>query len=498
MPDLALLNSELEDIAAKRALIRDKHKGATMPEEARREDESYTERARKIVFLIEEEKQKARDSEFDQISTYMNEPHHVVPRSLNADDEGRRLINRAGWDIKNGMIYAPTSLGKQFAMYPEEVLFGPMPEKDNEAGKYFRQTRAIFQPEYRTAYLNWLRSPYRNDGMAFSMLPAAEQNALSEGADGAGGFVVPPDVMAEIMVRRGQDSVMRQLATVRQTSRDQVAIPAIAPSATAADRNIYTNGFVGTWVGETPAFSETDPTFEQFIIGIKKVRVATKMSNDWLADAVGNMLGQLSESGARNLALVEDKGFIAGAGTALEPLGILNHSLARTATSSNGMAYDVEGSTSNTISNSASDAGSAPKIKALTYTLPSQYVGNASWLMSRAVQGKVAALVDANGRPFWNSYLDSGFGRPQMQIEGAPVYNSEFVGADGAVSTTAATTPLIFGDISAYQIVERTQISTIVLRERFADTDQTGIILMARVGGGLWNYDAIRTGYIAS
>lgn len=500
MPELALLNSELEDIVAKRSLIREKHRGATMPEEARREDESYTERAQKIRFLIEEEKQRGRDAEFDQLNTWMNDPHHIVPKSINPDDDGRRLLNRAGWDIRNGMVYAPTSSGKQIEMYPEEVLFGPVPSgpKDAVVAKYFNQTRAVFQPEYRTAYLNWLRSPYRNDGMAFSMLPGAEQNALSEGSDGAGGFVVPPDVQAEIMQRRGQLSVMRQLATIRQTSRDQVVRPAIAPNATAADRNIYTNGFVGSWVGETPAFSETDPAFEQFIIGIKKVRAATKMSNDWLSDAVGNMLGELSMSGAQNLALVEDKGFIAGAGTALEPQGILNHPLARTATSSNGMAYDVEGTTSNTISNTAADAGSAPKIKALTYTLASQYVGNASWLASRAVQGKMAALIDANGRPFWNPYSEGGFTRPQMIIEGAPVYGSEFVGADGSVSTTAATTPLIYGDISAYTIVERTQISTIVLRERFADTDQTGIILMARVGGGLWNYDAIRTGYIAS
>lgn len=496
--DLALLNSELEDIVAKRGLIRDKHKGATMPEEARAEDQGYHERAQKIRFLIEEEKQRIRDAEFDGLVNWMEKPEHLIPKAINPDDEGKRLLNRAGWEIRNGMVYAPTSSGKPIAIYPEEVLFGPVPERDPEAAKYMNQTRAIMQPDYRDAWVKWMRSPSRNDGAALARLTPAEQNALSEGDDAAGGYVVPPDIQAEIMMRRAADSVMRRLATVRQTSRDQVVIPAIAPNATAADRNIYSNGFVGTWVGETPAFSETDPTFEQMNISIKMARAATKMSNNWLADAAGNMLAELSQSGGQNLALVEDKGFIQGAGTALEPLGFLNHPLARTATSSNGMAYDVEGSTSNTISNSVSDAGSAPKIKRLTYTLPSQYVGNASWLMTRAVMGSVAALVDGNGRPFWNTYMESGFGRPQMVIEGAPVFNSEFMGADGSVSTTAATTPLAYGDFSAYRIYERQQISVIVLRERFADTNQTGIILLSRVGGGLWNYDAIRTGYIAS
>lgn len=498
MPDLALLNSELEDIAGKRALIREKHRGATMPEEARREDEGYTERARKIVFLIEEEKQKDRDREFDNLAGYMSDPHHVVPRPLNPDDDGRRMLNRAGWEIRNGIVMAPTSSGKHVEMFGEEVLFGPLPDKDADAAKYFRQTRAAFQPEYRPAYINWLRSPYRNDGMAFSMLTSQEQNALSEGADGQGGFLVPPDVQAEMLVRKAQMSIMRRLATVRTTSRDKLLFNAMAPNATAADRNIYSDGFVGTWVGETPAFSETDPAFEQLEVSIKKIRVATKMSNDWLADAVGNVLADLIRAGARNMALVEDKGFIAGDGGALQPQGILSHPLALTVTSSNGMAYDVEGTTSNTISNTVSDAGSSPKIQAMAYTLPSQYVENASWIMRRSVEGKVRALVDANGRPIWLSYNEGGLSGSPRRIMDAPVYNSEFVGADGSVSTTPATTPLIYGDISAYVIGDRAQISTVLLRERFADTDQTGLILFERAGGALWNYDAIRTGIIAS
>jgi HK97 family phage major capsid protein len=35
-----------------------------------------------------------------------------------------------------------------------------------------------------------------------------------------------------------------------------------------------------------------------------------------------------------------------------------------------------------------------------------------------------------------------------------------------------------------------------VLRERFADTDQIGLILFARVGGALWNVDAVRVGVV--
>jgi HK97 family phage major capsid protein len=502
MPDLALLNSELEDIVAKRSLIREKHKGATMPEEARIEDESYTDRARKIKFLILEQQQNARDDEFTKLTSFIDDPQRTLPHGFAGNgetDDVKRLLN-AGWETKNGILYAPTSTGKMQAMYPEEVLYGPLPTGAGmaETRNYFAQTRATFRPEYRNAWVNWIKNFPFGDSRAFSMLDVAEQKALSEGVDASGGYVVPPDVQAELGGRRAQQSVMRGLATVRQTNRDLWQMPMVAPHATAADRNIYSDGFVGAWVGETPTQADIDVTFEMFSIPIRKVRAKTTLSNDLIADSVVNIIGELTQRGARNLALVEDKGFIAGSGVANEPLGILNHPLALTAVASDGMYVDVEGSVSNAISNSVTDAGSAPKIKAMAYSLPSQYAENATWLMRRGIQGDIAALVDANGRPFWNSYLESGFARPALQIEGSPVKNSEFMGTDGSVSTTAATIPLLLADFREYYIIERTGFSVRILNERYADTDQTGLIIFARVGGGLWNYDAFRTGVIAS
>ena len=65
--------------------------------------------------------------------------------------------------------------------------------------------------------------------------------------------------------------------------------------------------------------------------------------------------------------------------------------------------------------------------------------------------------------------------------------------ADGAANNT----PLIVGDFSNYIIGQRTQITSVVLRERFADSDQVGIILFERVGGAAYNFDAFRIGYVS-
>lgn len=504
--DVALLNEELQQNISRRKAIREQHSGATLPAAEKEEFESLTKRSESLISLIEVEKQKVYDKQLDEQKAYMDEPVYRTPKPM-AFDQGDektlvKQLSQQGWELKGGKWFAPLWNGKQHEMFPEEVFVGPIPDDDPVAARYVKQTRQIMQPEYRAAWLKFIREAAKaGEAFAYTKLSGAEQKALSEGSDTAGGFTVPVDIQAQIGGRAATASIMQRLASVTTTMRDRWAKPMVAPNTTSGMRNVYSNDFVAAWVGETPSQASIDVAYQMFEIGIKKLRAYTLLSNDLIADSVGGLISDLTNSGGTAIGLKKDEAYIAGptgAAPTLEPTGILNHALARTATSSNGMAYDVEGTTSNSISNTTADAGSAPKIKALTYTLSEQYADNASWIMRRATRGAVAALVDANGRPFWNSYLDSGFGRPALEVEGAPVYESPFVGADGSVSTTAATTPLIYGDISAYQIVDRNQLTVRVLTERFGDTDQTGLFLFVRTGGGLWNYDAIRTGYIAS
>jgi HK97 family phage major capsid protein len=221
-----------------------------------------------------------------------------------------------------------------------------------------------------------------------------------------------------------------------------------------------------------------------FDVPIRKLRVATKLSNDFVSDSAVNILAFIATNGSENMSLTEDRGFILGDGGSLQPRGILNSSIA---------TVDVEGSTANTISNTISAAGSVPKIINLVYAVPAQYVSNASWVMCRAIEGKTFSLVDANARPTWQPMAASGIatGAPRTLLS-YPIENSDWVPTDG----TDANQVYIFGDLSAYIIAQRAQISSVVLRERFADTDQIGIILFERVGGGVWNPDALRVGIV--
>jgi HK97 family phage major capsid protein len=176
--------------------------------------------------------------------------------------------------------------------------------------------------------------------------------------------------------------------------------------------------------------------------------------------------------------------FINGVGTGLEPAGILSYSLT---------TFDVEGSTANNISNSVSNAGSAPKIIAGAYTLPAQYAERATWLMSRQSQGEIHGLVDADGRPWWqlNAGAGGAAGAPPTLVN-IPVRTSPFMPIDN----TDTNKVLLLGDFSAYIIADRTSMTVQVDPINGIGTDETSIYIRSRAGGGLWNTDAFRVGVV--
>jgi HK97 family phage major capsid protein len=444
----------------------------------------------------DEQALEAERKDMDTIRTFLETPSPRAPQpsAINPDPEGRKALEGQGWEFKNGLAFKNTSTGAKVEMYSERVLFGKIPEDKADEAAYIRKTRAAMQPAYRETYNKYVLTAAkgRSESMAFAQLSPSEQKALSEGQDDAGGYLVPPDVQAELLARLPQTSVMRRYARIQNTSRDTLRYPRVAPAAATAGglasggASIFSSGFVGTWVGETPAFSDTDPGFGQFDISVKKARVATKLSNDFVADSAVDILAFLARNGAENLGLVEDLGFFRGDGAALQPLGILN---------GGATTVDVEGSTANLILNTTSATGTAPKLLDVLFAVPPQYrsTKSAVWVMTPSSEGKTRKLVDANGRFMFplEPSLGSGLGSGRALLN-FPIENSPFMQEDG----TDANKVYIFGDLSAYIIAQRAQIATRILSERFADTDQIGIIIFERVGGALWNPDAVRIGVV--
>lgn len=489
--------SQIEGLKARGAALLEQYKTG-LPPEKQIEFDALVSRAQELKTEIEQEqKLDAAKADIADLDRFLSMPVHRHPLADDGSNDEHKGLKALGWELQSGVWCAPHSMeGKtvrmldgssqvlgKVPMFPDEVLHGDIPTDDYNAAHYFKQTRAAMAPEYKAAYTKYLRLMAKSldPSLALAQMSGLEQKALTEGTDTAGGFLVPPDVQAEMLVRVAQQAVIRQYARVQQTSRDVLRYPAVAPNTTSG--SIYSSGFVGGWVGEVPAFTETDPSFQLFDVNIRKLRIATKLANDFVADSSVNILAWLAMNGAENMALVEDNGFITGNGGALQPMGILNAGIS---------TKDVEGTTSNTISNSTSNAGSAPKLVDLSYDLPAQYVSRSRYLMARATEGAIRKLVDFQGRFLWPIASGSNLAGAPRSLLDAPIDNSDFIPVGG----TDANKVIIYGDISAYIIAQRAQITSVVLRERFADTDQVGIILFERVGGGVWNTDALRLGIV--
>lgn len=500
---------EIEGLVREANGLLDQYKGKGLPGEVKAQLAAMqaTINAKRGEIEAEDAEEQLR-ADFKTADDWLNKPQRSLPHGANGDLDGKKALEAAGWEFKGGMAYAPNSLegttvrdlltgapkvvGKT-AMFEENVIVGDIVTDDPVFAEYQKTTRAAMSWEYKQAYCKFWRLLAKfqgSDALALSKMTPSEQKALSEGTDTAGGFTVPPDVQAELLMRTAQKAVMRRLARVQTTNRDLLRWPMLTAAAattgglSAGGGSIFSSAFVGTWAAEVPSGTETDPGFQMFDIPIKKIRVVGKFSNDLLMDSAFNLLASLATDGAQNMALVEDNGFINGTGAAYQPMGLLNGGFT---------TFDVEGSTSDTISNTTSNAGSAPKIIGGTYLIPDQYVDGSIVLMSRTIEGKVAGLVDANGRPFWPAQTAGGFDLPRHQIEGFPVYNSSFMPGDG----TNANKVMWLGNLAqAYIIGQRAQVTSTVLRERYADTDQTGIVIFERVGGSTWNSDAGRIGIV--
>jgi HK97 family phage major capsid protein len=485
-------HEELETLRIRTRKILDEHKTHLPPEEIQALDLIRTRADALRTEIADETKLEAAQRDLADLDRYLDDPVRKIPHGSNGTDGERTRMARAGWEVKAGIIHKHTSLGTLVPMYPEDVVYGDIPDevkRDPESYNFYQTTRASMADEYKSAYTRMLKMTMRYGSSALSMLSGPEQKALSEGTDTAGGFIVPPDIQAEVLARVPQTAVMRRYARVQPTNRDILRWPAVAPNAGTYSGipggSILSSGFVGSWAGETPAFTDTDLSWQAYDIPIKKVRVATKLSNDFVNDAAVNVLAFLAQNGGQNMALVEDLGFIQGLGTGLQPLGMLNVPGIPTT--------NVAGTTAHTISNTTSATGSVPLITTLAFSLPAQYAGGARWLMRRTIEGSIRNLVDGQGRPIWQAWATAGIeGDNPTQLLGMPVVHSDWMPADGVTNNM----PLIVGDLSHYIIGQRTQITSVILRERFADSDQLGIILFERVGGGAYNQDAFRGGIV--
>ena len=280
-------------------------------------------------------------------------------------------------------------------------------------------------------------------------------NALQEGTDSEGGYLVPDEFEHTLIEALESENIFRTLAHVIQTASGDRKIPVVASKGTAS------------WVDEEGAITESDDAFNQVSIGAYKLGTLIKVSNELLNDSVFNLEQYISKEFARRIGNKEEDAFFNGDGSG-KPVGIFH--------STGGAQVGVTAASTSAIT--------ADEIIDLFYSLDAPYRKNAVWVVNDATVKVIRKLKDGNGNYLWQPALTSG--TPDTLL-GRPVKTS----AD--VPTIASGAKVIaFGDFSYYWIADRQGRVFKKLSELYAATDQTGFVATQRVDGKLILPEAIK------
>lgn len=280
-------------------------------------------------------------------------------------------------------------------------------------------------------------------------------NALQEGTDSEGGYLVPDEFERTLVEALEEENVFRTLAHVIRTSSGDRKIPVVASKGSAS------------WVDEEGAYQESDDAFSQVSIGAYKLGTMIKVSEELLADSVFDLEAYISKKFARRIGSREEESFFNGDGKG-KPLGILA----------------ATGGAEVGVTSASATAITADEVIDLFYSLKAPYRKNAVWLLNDATVKQIRKLKDSTGQYLWQPSLVAG--TPDT-ILGRPVKTSAFMPTAVAGAKTIA-----FGDFKYYWIADRQGRTFKKLSELFAATGQVGFMGTQRVDGKLILPEAIK------
>lgn len=286
--------------------------------------------------------------------------------------------------------------------------------------------------EYRMAALAALRSNFKH-----------VSNALQEGVDADGGYLVPEEWDSRLIDILDEENIMRRLSTIIRTSGlHRINLAANKPAA--------------AWIEEGGELTWGDATFDQTTMDAYKLHVAIKVTEELLYDNAYNLEGYITTQFGKALANAEEDAFLNGDGSG-KPTGLF---------------------TSATAFDSVDDPDSDSLIS-LVYALKRPYRKNASFIMNDATIAAIRKLKDNNGAYIWQPSYQAG--EPD-RVLGYAVYTSAY----------APTTGIAFGDYSYYNIGDRGTRSFAELRELFAGNGMIGYVAKERVDGKLLLPEAVQ------
>lgn len=292
--------------------------------------------------------------------------------------------------------------------------------------------------QYRSAFWGAMRT-----GNA-----SPELRALTVGTDSAGGFTVPDEFRRQMVVALEEENVIRQFATVFQTTSGTMNIPVNSAHGSAS------------WKAEEAAYSLSDETFAEVTLNAWKASTLIKVSEELLHDSAFPLESYLATEFGRRIGALEEAAFINGSGSS-QPTGIVGGStLGKTATGTNVLTAD--------------------ELVDTYHALGRAYRQRAIWLMNDSTVKLIRKLVtgvSGDKTYLWQPGLQNG--EPDTLL-GRPVIVSSNMPA-----ATTGLKPIVFCDPTYYYIGDRQTISMQRLNELYAANGHVGFRQFKRTDGKL-------------
>jgi HK97 family phage major capsid protein len=272
------------------------------------------------------------------------------------------------------------------------VFDGPAP------GVRLGRDLSRLKPEEMTEterHSEFIRAIYRRDQdrvIALGGYPAdAYYRQMGEASGAAGGFLVPADFRAAVILKMEKVPHIWQRAFRVSVGSDRLEVPTEAGSVT------------WNWTAESATITASTPTLGQVVFAINTLAGLTKSSRQLLADSRVNIGDLITTLFGRELGKELDKQFMGGDGSG-KPLGIRNGGVTQTvAQAGANLAYG--------------------DIVELWHKLPSQYRAGAVWMMEDSRIKLVEKLLDADNRPIFvapGRALESIYGKPVLEQQDIP------------------------------------------------------------------------------
>jgi len=301
-----------------------------------------------------------------------------------------------------------------------------------------------------------------------SYSPDSRLKNLGEGQGDQGGFLVPEEFRAQLMMLALEQAVVRPRATVIPMSRQTLSMPSIRDTSHAS--NVF-GGVTAAWVPEGGDVSSAtnEPTFGQVRLDAKKLTAYTVSSNELLTDAAIALEALLMQLFPQALAYFEDDAFIAGVGGG-QPVGILQADALVSVAKETGQA--------------ATTIVWENVIKMFSRMLP-QSMGNAVWVAHNDTIPQLLVMslaVGTGGAPVMHT---SGALAPPTTLLGRPIIYTE------KAETLGTAGDLYFVDFSQYLIGDRASMEVASSPHVQFINDRTVWRLIQRVDGRPWLESAL-------